>query len=186
MYEASDVANFFTNLCLDDAEDYITNQKLNNLMYFAQGWSLALRGRPLFSNEIQAWRYGPVIPAIYHEYRNCGNMPLTVVDDSYSSNVFSGEEYSLLLDIYAEYGRYTARALTEMTHEPKTPWSRFYEEDRNAVIPKKAIKEYFSSCPKLKRHDYSGITEKDIEGHFNQELGYYVLPSDDEDSSYDF
>ena len=70
MYEASDVANFFTNLCLDDAEDYITNQKLNNLMYFAQGWSLALLGRPLFSNEIQAWRYGPVIPAIYHEYRN--------------------------------------------------------------------------------------------------------------------
>ena len=140
MYEASDVANFFTNLCLDDAEDYITNQKLNNLMYFAQGWSLALRGRPLFSNEIQAWRYGPVIPAIYHEYRNCGNMPLTVVDDSYSSNVFSGEEYSLLLDIYAEYGRYTARALTEMTHEPKTPWSRVYLEEPKSVKTQKAKK----------------------------------------------
>ena len=51
------------------------------------------------------------------------------------------KQYSLLLDVYEEYGKYTARALTSLTHRPGTPWSRFYEEGRNAIIPKEALKE---------------------------------------------
>ena len=98
MCKASDVANFFIRLSLSDSEDYITNLKLNKLMYYAQGWSLARLGKPLVQNDIQAWKYGPVIPAIYHDYKNCGNSPITVIDESYSNDVFSGKQYSLLLN----------------------------------------------------------------------------------------
>ena len=186
MCKASDVANFFIGLSLSDSEDYITNLKLNKLMYYAQGWSLARLGKPLFQNDIQAWKYGPVIPAIYHDYKNCGNSPITVIDESYSNDVFSGKQYSLLLDVYGEYGKYTARALTSLTHRPGTPWSRFYEEGRNAIIPKEALKEYFSSLPPMRPFGTAVISDKDILGHLDPESGHYVLPSaEDDEDDYD-
>ena len=47
MCKASDIANFFITISLSDKEDYITNLKLNMLMYFAQGWSLARYGKTI-------------------------------------------------------------------------------------------------------------------------------------------
>ena len=172
MCKASDVANFFINLSLGEEEDFITNLKLNKLLYFAQGWSLARLGKPLFQNEIQ------------HDYKNCGNTPITFVDEKYSNTVFSGEQYALLLDVYAEYGKYTARTLTTMTHESGTPWSQFYSENENNVIPKEVIKEYFSSLPSLKSLCPSSIPESMITGRFDSQAGRYILPADDEDEGY--
>lgn len=37
MCKVSDVANFFVRLSLGGEEDFITNLKLNKLLYFAQG-----------------------------------------------------------------------------------------------------------------------------------------------------
>lgn len=184
MCKASDVANFFINLSLGEEEDFITNLKLNKLLYFAQGWSLARLGKPLFQNDIQAWKYGPVVASVYHDYKNCGNSPITFVDEKYSNAVFSGEQYALLLDVYAEYGKYTARTLTTMTHESGTPWSQFYSESENKVIPKEAIKEYFSSLPSLKSLCPSSIHESMITGRFDSQSGHYILPADDEDEGY--
>ena len=51
----TDVANWFT--CNIDREvgDSITHLKLQKLIYYAQAWSLALKGKTLFEEEIQAW-----------------------------------------------------------------------------------------------------------------------------------
>ena len=184
MCKVSDVANFFVRLSLGGEEDFITNLKLNKLLYFAQGWSLVRLGRPLFQNDIQAWKYGPAVAYVYHDYKNCGCSPITFVDEGYSNSVFSGDQYALLLDVYAEYGRFTARALTSMTHESGTPWSLFYVEGENAVIPKEAIRDYFQLLPELKKFNSSMIDESEIEGRFDPALGHYVLPADDEDEGY--
>ena len=184
MCKVSDVANFFVRLSLGGEEDFITNLKLNKLLYFAQGWSLVRLGKPLFQNDIQAWKYGPVVASVYHDYKNCGCSPITFVDEGYLNSVFSGDQYALLLDVYAEYGRFTARALTSMTHESGTPWSLYYVEGENAVIPKEAIRDYFQLLPELKKFNSSMIDESEIEGRFDPVLGYYVLPADDEDEGY--
>ena len=181
MCKASDVANFFIKLSLGEEEDLITNLKLNKLLYFAQGWSLVRLGRPLFHNEIQAWRCGPVVASIYHDYKNCGSSPITFVDETYTNRVFSGEQYALLLDVYAEYGRFTARTLTTMTHEHDTPWSRYYVEGEDNVIPKEVLRDYFITLPALKTFSPSMISESSIEGRFDSDLGYYVLSADDND-----
>lgn len=39
--------------------------RIQQLLYYAQGWSLAWRQKPLFEDEIEAWDIGPVIPEIY-------------------------------------------------------------------------------------------------------------------------
>lgn len=43
----------------------MSTMKLHKLLYFAQGWSLAFLGEPLFDEEIHAWKSGPVIPVLF-------------------------------------------------------------------------------------------------------------------------
>lgn len=48
----------------------LTPQKLMKLCYIAHGCHLAIGGEPLFDDRIEAWRYGPIIPALYKLIRN--------------------------------------------------------------------------------------------------------------------
>lgn len=42
----------------------LTKIELYKLCFFAQGWHTAWTGQPLFSEEMQAWKYGPVSPEL--------------------------------------------------------------------------------------------------------------------------
>ncbi|TET33279.1 MAG: DUF4065 domain-containing protein [Planctomycetota bacterium] len=48
----------------------MNNLKLQMLLYYAQGWHLALYGKKLFSKPIEAWVHGPVVKSIYSKYKN--------------------------------------------------------------------------------------------------------------------
>ena len=50
-----DVAQYFLAQMDEDAGDLISNLKLQKLVYYAQGFALALYGRPLFPERIEAW-----------------------------------------------------------------------------------------------------------------------------------
>ncbi len=39
----------------------VTPLKLQKLLYYCQGYALALTGKPLFPEPVEAWRYGPVV-----------------------------------------------------------------------------------------------------------------------------
>ena len=69
------VANEFLNLAKEE-KNLICNLKLIKLMYVAQGLSLSLLDKELFPEPIEAWRYGPVIPSIYHEFKHFGKDPI--------------------------------------------------------------------------------------------------------------
>jgi len=72
MYSALTIANFFVRKGLLE-KITVSPMKLQKLIYFAHGWHLAFFDKPLIKEDIQAWAYGPVIPAIYHIYKNYGN-----------------------------------------------------------------------------------------------------------------
>ncbi|MDR1164780.1 MAG: DUF4065 domain-containing protein [Deltaproteobacteria bacterium] len=40
------------------------------MLYFAQGWRLAYFDIPFFEDPIEAWRYGPVVSAVYFALSN--------------------------------------------------------------------------------------------------------------------
>lgn len=48
---------------------HMAAMRLNKLVYYAQAWSFARHGAPLFMDEIQAWAYGPVIPELHVHHR---------------------------------------------------------------------------------------------------------------------
>ncbi len=55
MLTCFDVADYFLSRCDEDSGDAISNLKLQKLVYYAQGFSLALLGEPLFQNKMEAW-----------------------------------------------------------------------------------------------------------------------------------
>src|SRR6185437_3402754 len=65
---ASNAADFFIAFA-HDVGDAITNLKLQKLLYYAQGWHLALYDKPLFRERIEAWPHGPVVPPIYGKFK---------------------------------------------------------------------------------------------------------------------
>jgi uncharacterized phage-associated protein len=67
MLSCHDVAKYFLSLTDEDAGDLISNLKLQKLVYYAQGFHLALYDELLFEETIEAWTHGPVIPEMKQE-----------------------------------------------------------------------------------------------------------------------
>ena len=185
MANVYDVANFFVELAGQNGEDEISNMKLNKLLYFAQGHYLAKTGKPLFDDDIEAWDFGPVIPAIYHKYKICGKNHIVAEGKDDISSSFTDEEYALLLDIAREYCKYTASYLMSKTHEPETPWALVWErEKRNAKIDNEIIKAFFLDN-KIQTFDEILATKNITAIGRRDENGTLVLPSDEDDEYWD-
>jgi len=118
LQNAQDVARYLL-VTQDPNGERITNLKLQKLVYFAQGFYLGWRGRPLFSESIKAWAHGPVVPALWHEYRQYGSNPLPLPTSPPSG--FTSDERAVLDSVTRAYGGYSAWDLREITHR-EPPW----------------------------------------------------------------
>ena len=141
-HTASQVAKWFlahNRTAMDDeGAEYISNLKLQKLLYYAQGCFLAATDKPLFNDDIVAWQHGPVVESVYHEYKRNGAGGISY-DEDFDSSAFSQEENELLTEVYDVFGQYSAWKLRNMTHN-ESPW---IETPQSEVIPKEKIKEYF-------------------------------------------
>ena len=135
-----DVARFFLSLVDEDARDFMTNLKLQKLVYYAQGFHLAIHGRPLFAERICAWEYGPVVPVLYHALKGRGADPISVNDlDSCPREKLDNDVKKLLKEINSVYGQFSAVRLMQMTHH-EPPWK---ETPSGSVISHDLMKRYF-------------------------------------------
>ncbi len=120
MLSCYDVAQYFLAKTDEDAGDLMSNLKLQKLVYYAQGCALALLDKPLFPEHIEAWTHGPVVPALYHEYKSHGSdaiPPPQILDFAQ----YDPETRELLDEVYAVYGQFAAWKLRNMTHQDP-PW----------------------------------------------------------------
>lgn len=160
-YPATVIANEFFALAKRQG-DALTPMKLQKLVYFAHGWCLALTEQALISDQIQAWQYGPVIPSIYHEFKEVGNGPITnpATEMRYERGMkfvrkaFSLDDYpeteerqhakEIIAKVFEIYGKYSAVRLSNATHLHGTPWQQVYQQgSRHQVISNDVIKDYF-------------------------------------------
>ena len=147
MANVNAVANLFIHLAEVQAKqeigDLMTDLKLQKMLYFAQCWHLVRYGKPLFSNKIEAWEHGPVVPAVYSKYKKYKNDPIHADIVNYED--FSNQELNTIMDVFAHYGRYSASGLREISHETGSPWENVYVPDvKNIEITIDSMKNYYA------------------------------------------
>lgn len=92
----------------------ISEMKLHKLLYFAQRESIIETDSPLFSEQFEGWRFGPVLPSIRSNY-NAITCSTAVFDDSLSKEVLD--------NTFERYGRKDAWSLSRLTHGEES-WKR--------------------------------------------------------------
>ena len=140
-------AHLIANFILYDAERKLTPLQLNKLIYFSHGWMLGLYDKPLITEQVEAWKYGPVIPSIYYLFKNNGREPINFIEYfDYPYANLNAQEIDIIRQVIDAYGDLSGEKLIELTHEKGTPWSKYYNgSNENVIIPNKAIKKYFKS-----------------------------------------
>lgn len=136
--KAMSVAAYFIGAVNRDEGDVMTHLRLQKLLYYAQGFSLAILDRPLFEDEIQAWKHGPVVPSVYQAFQGIGYNPIEP-SSTLSWDDLDDDEIELLGDVWAVYGRFSATSLADMTHN-EPPWK---EAKLREVIPHDAMRRFF-------------------------------------------
>lgn len=140
MVTAKNVANYFLILSQPGVGDYMSNLRLQKLVYYAQGFHLARYNKPLFIEPILAWNYGPIVESLYFEYKKyrSGVIPQPLNPDF---SMFNQKQKELMNDIFLVYGQFSALKLMELTHN-EPPWK---STPINSVISRNLMKKYFKT-----------------------------------------
>lgn len=172
-YNSKSIANYFLDLAEKENDHSMTPMKIQKLVYYAQGWHLAVYGRPLIHEQIEAWQYGPVIESLYRTFKFYGKEPVeakavrykfpTNIDEdsfdeieSYVATIYNDENdvedpevtADFLEEIWRVYGGFSGIQLSNMTHTSGSPWdvvAKEYDGDppKGTDIPQQLIKDYF-------------------------------------------
>jgi len=134
----------------------LTNLQIQKLIYFAHGWHLVLAGSPLIEESFEAWRYGPVVPELYHVFKTYGSsaIPVDHLFCHATPQVMDTSIVALLDRILEVYGKFTPGQLVEISHDPEGPWVRVYHDSsptQRPIIPNSEIKSYFLRLAKGKQ-----------------------------------
>jgi uncharacterized phage-associated protein len=127
----------------NETGSFISNLKLQKLVYYAQAWHLALHDAPLFDQDFQAWIHDPVIPSLYQDYKSFGWQPILKEATPNLPPTVS----QFLEEVAGEYFACDAYELEQMTHIEE-PWRRargnlLPDQPCNGVIKKEWMKEYY-------------------------------------------
>ena len=144
--DANVVANTFISYGQRDMFS-IEPMKLQKLLYLAHGWHLVFLKEALVSQGIEAWKYGPVIPEVYREFKEFKGNPITRLAPIEAAFLQPSETQNALLEnVWRTYRDKTGIYLSMLTHERGSAWEmtrRDCSEWYSPVIPNELIREEF-------------------------------------------
>lgn len=169
-FKTSAVANEFLDLAEADQVP-VTPMMLQKLLYFAHGWHLAITGQPLIDDQVEAWKFGPVVPSIYHEFKSLGKNPigkarsLDVVErgdrfefvavrlgsDRQSEDTTLAK--TIIRRVWETHKHLSGIEMSAITHQPGSPWAETWDsmgptKRLSKDIPEQWITEYFRGLSK--------------------------------------
>ena len=169
MSKVLEISNYILDY-LESSNVSVSNLKLQKLLYFSYGIYLQSYNTKLFENKIEAWMRGPVVEAVYKEFKNHKYNPITTrackeseleENDSIAYKLMENAENKNIIHALkvscAYYGKKSADELVSITHEPDTAWSKVYKrniphitlddgdilQDFNTYVPK--IVDFFKN-----------------------------------------
>lgn len=101
---------------------------LQKLLYYIEGFSLALLDNKIFSTRCEAWVHGPVYPEIYTRFKEYQYHSIERKEFSEYTTLtsLSQEKVQLIDEVIKNFGCYSGKILEEMTHQT-LPWLKARE-----------------------------------------------------------
>lgn len=148
---AIQVARHLIHTAASESEpEWLNPLRLQKLLYYVQGWSLALRGRPMFTDRIEAWVHGPVVPNVWRSHQgfepiNPGGVP---------KSVLTTDDAEFVDAVWEAYREHSGTSLREMTHR-EAPWLAARGdcgpvERSNKEITQDSLETFFRKAAKKK------------------------------------
>jgi uncharacterized phage-associated protein len=128
----------------------VTPLMLQKILYFIQGVSYAVYGKPMFVEDCEAWVHGPVYSQVYELFRDFKYNP---IEDARFA-IFEGTEDALTTDerkvidlVVNTFGLYSGKVLERITHNEE-PWKKArkgYADNIPSKVPltKASIEHYY-------------------------------------------
>lgn len=110
------------------------------LLYFTQGWNLAWTGRPLYSDDVEAWQNGPVV---YQAWRADKDIAPDC-DNRFPGRPLSDDERAVVDQVWAHYRHLTSDEIKDLSHEE--PWEKIWNDPNitgRRVMPKSDLRSWF-------------------------------------------
>ncbi len=148
--------------------DYIVNGHsgqftqfyLIKMVFISHGRALAALRMPLIRDRIEAWKYGPVIPVLYHELKMWGDAPVKTLHycgtvpgadkeadsarSTFFNSILSSNERYIIDRVVEEYGDWSFGDLRRLCHAPGSPWDKHYDKKFGTEIPDSTIQAYYN------------------------------------------
>ena len=137
-----DVAKYILEL-----QGKTTTIKLQKLVYYCQAWSLVWDEQPIFSERVEAWANGPVVPDLFFKHQGKFWISAGSIRNGKSNNLTEDEKETVEA-VLEHYGNKSAQWLVDLTHL-ESPWKEArgnHSSDKigNGEITHASMAEYYS------------------------------------------
>ena len=124
--------------------------KLQKLMYLTCGWHSAREGVWIIGGDFYAYPYGPVEKEALAFFRPYGSRPIT--SPMYEDYIINRKTHPTIFEtlefVFKEYGNLDDLALSDITHQPGTPWYEKFMEIPKGKIERGTIWNHFKELKK--------------------------------------
>lgn len=143
---------------------------LQKLLYYSQGFSLAMTGKPLFEEDFEVWQMGPVIPALFEKY---GKEPgFRILNSSETGDPgLTADEKEGLDQVYLVYRQFSGWKLRDLVlADPLIAGAPI-----PPVIPKAAMRDAFLARLEVSRRVRGGFLEREEKTARRPKIGTFSI-----------
>ena len=140
VYNAIEIAKYMVNKCTHE-NCPISNLQLQTMLYFLQGESYKSREQPLFTNRIEAWPYGPVVPDVYYLYSASDAVPIYMFYENADANI-DLQDQQWINPLIERYSNMDVWDLIDLSHTDGAPWYNTIKLKGGGIIEERIIKSY--------------------------------------------
>lgn len=141
MYDVLDISKYIIKRGWE-LGDCINCFKLQKVLYFIQAQFMVTKNYPCFSEKIEAWNFGPVVPVAYKKYIAFGNASIPDNGITQDFGYIDREDRETIDAIIKLVLPYSAVDLVKITQN-QSPWMDAIAKGDFAEITNEALREYF-------------------------------------------
>lgn len=133
-YNANEIAEYIIKK-YNEIKVEITNLYLQSLLFLLQKEFIKKNGKKLFSDEISAWNYGPIVENVYYDYSGFGSLSFWIFKEFEKLEKIDKEIKVFIDDFISKFKNYDYFEIHNLSKLPNGAWE-------NAIKRKGNIEEY--------------------------------------------